>query len=187
METFTAIQMRRSVRAYDSRKIPPAIMQRLLDSLRIAPSGWNNQPWKFILVQDSSVKAELAQACKKQMWIAEAPLIVVGCGYPEKAYKTMGGYGNSVEIDLAIALDHLSIAAVGEGLGTCWIGGFDEKTVKKLLGVPSEVKVVALMPVGFPQKNEQIYPKNEKKRKKPEEIFIQNRWDYPCCLDASHK
>jgi len=171
MEVLEAIKRRRSVRAYDTRPIAPSLYKRLKAALRYAPSACNFQPWQFILVEDAELRSKVAQACKGQKWMAEAPVIVVACGFSEQAYQKMGGYGNSLDIDVGIALDHLSLAAVAEGLGTCWIGAFYEQQVKELLSIPAEAKVVALMPVGYPASEELNHPVQENKRKKAEEVF----------------
>ena len=171
MEVLQAIKNRRSVRAYDARPIAPESYQRLKSALRYAPSACNFQPWRFILVEDAELRTQVAQACRGQMWMAEAPVIVVACGFAQEAYQKMGGYGNSVDIDIGIALDHLSLAAVSEGLGTCWIGAFHEPQVKELLSIPPEAKVVALMPVGYPASAALNHPVQETKRKKAEDVF----------------
>ena len=171
MEVFEAIKTRRSVRAYSTKSIEPISHERLLAALRYAPSACNFQPWRFILVEDQQLREKLAEASNRQMWMAQAPLIIVACGFAEMAYKSMGGYGNSVEVDIAIALDHLTLIAVAEGLGTCWIGAFDEQNVKDLLNVPKKVKVIALIPVGYPESANLNHPVNEIKRKSPEEVF----------------
>jgi len=168
MNVLEAIGMRRSVRAYASTPIPPDVLDRLRQALRFAPSACNLQPWRFIFVFDPQIRQRLAQAAQEQLFMADAPLIVVGCGLPQQAYQTMGGSGNSVDIDVAIALDHLTLAAAGEGLGTCWIGAFDEGAVKRLLHVPPQAKIVALMPVGYPSSAELLFAINESQRKSPE-------------------
>jgi len=174
MEVLEAIKNRRSVRAYDKRPIAAESYQKLRQALRFAPSACNFQPWRFIFVEDDELKSEVAKASRKQMWMAEAPLIVVPCGFPGSAYQTMGGYNNSIDIDLAIALDHLSLTAVAEGLGTCWIGAFDERELKTTLQLPQETKIPALMPVGYPASADLIHPVDEKKRKTEKEIFNAN-------------
>ncbi|MFH1110755.1 MAG: nitroreductase family protein [Planctomycetota bacterium] len=168
--------MRRSVRAYATKPIPPDVLDRLRQALRFAPSACNLQPWRFIFVFDPQIRQRLAQAAQEQLFIADAPLIMVGCGLPEQAYQTMGGSGNSVDIDVAIALDHLTLAAVADGLGTCWIGAFDESEVKKLLCVPRQAKVVALMPVGYPASPRLISPVADSQRKAGSEIFAIDRF-----------
>jgi nitroreductase len=88
----------------------------------------------------------------------------------------MGGYGNSVDVDVAIAIDHLTLVAAAEGLGTCWVGAFNEAAVKQLLGVPPEAKVVAMTPVGFPASGDLIRPIREEDRKPLSEIISVDRY-----------
>jgi len=179
MDVMEAVRTRRSVRAYSSKPIPDEVMSRMRQALCFAPSACNFQPWRFILVVDQELRNELSHAANGQLWMGAAPVTVVACGMPDAAYKKMGGYGNSVDVDLAIALDHLTLAAVADGLGTCWIGAFDEKKVKKLLGVPTDVKVVAMTPLGYPQAPDLICPLDEGRRKPEKEIFSVNRYDSP--------
>jgi len=176
MDVMEAIRNRRSVRAYAETPIPAEVMGRMRQALRYAPSACNNQPWRFILVEDAAVREEVATAAKNQRWMAKAPVIVVACGMPDRAYQHMGGHGNSVEIDLAIAVDHLTLAAVAEGLGTCWIGAFSEEQVKRVLGVPDDVKVVALTPLGYPASPDLIAPVAEARRKTEAELFSTDRY-----------
>ena len=176
MDVHTAIKNRRSVRAYASRTIPDDVMERIRAALRSAPSACNLQPWQFIYVMDSGLRQALGQAANGQAWAAGAPIIVVACALPGDAYQEMGGHGNSAEIDVAIALDHLTLAAVAEGLGTCWIGAFNEAEVKKLLGVRARAKVVALMPLGYPAEPHLNHPLPDGGRKPPGEVFSVDRY-----------
>ncbi len=171
MNVLEAIKIRRSVRAYSPKLIPAALLEKMKQALRCAPSACNLQPWRFILVMDAKLRKAVAEASNGQTWMADAPVIVVACGFPDQAYKKMGGYGNSVDVDLAIALDHLTLAAAAEGLGTCWIGAFREPEVKKLLGIPDTVKVVALTPLGFPAAPEAFRTVDEARRKSLNDIF----------------
>lgn len=175
MDVMQAIRTRRSIRSYRDADIPEDIYQNLLKALRFAPSACNFQPWRFVLVRDAKLRSQLAQACRGQSWIAGAPLVVVACGLAQSAYQKMGGQHNSVEVDLAIALDHLSLAAVAHGLGTCWIGAFSEPEVKALLNLPGQTRVVALMPVGFPQSDDLNRPITDTDRKPPEQVFGNDR------------
>ena len=177
MTVLEAIKLRRSVRAYASRGIPDDIMQRMRDALRWAPSACNIQPWRFILVTDEQLRRNVAHAACEQMWMADAPATVVGCGSPRAAYGRMGGARTSVDIDVAIALDHLTLAAVAEGLGTCWIGAFDEGQVKKLLAIPDDVRVVAMTPLGYPASPGLIHPLEGFRRKGEGEVFCINRFE----------
>ena len=171
MNVLETIKTRRSVRAYSSRRIPADVLERCREALRYAPSACNFQPWRFILVTDAQLRQQVARAAFDQLWMAEAPVIVVGCGLPEQAFKNMGGYGNSADIDVTIALDHLTLAAVAEGLGTCWIGAFDEGKVKGLLKVPKEAKVVAMTPLGYPASPDLNFPLDQSRRKNETEVF----------------
>lgn len=143
------IKARRSIRRYKPTPISDEILRRILGAARLAPSANNAQPWKLIVVRDEDMKLKLTQACNNKKWMAEAPVIVVACGFPDEADSYLGGYMNSFSIDVAIALDHLVLTASNEGLGSCWIGRFKEEKVKDLLDIPYDVKVVALIPLGY--------------------------------------
>ncbi len=176
MDVHEAIRTRRSVRSYSARPIPPDILERMHEALRFAPSACNFQPWRFVFVTDHALRQAVAKAACDQLWMAEAPITVVGCGLPDDAFKNMGGYGNSADLDVTIALDHLTLAAVAEGLGTCWIGAFDEKKVKRLLDVPEPVKIVAMTPLGYPSSPVLNTPSDEGDRKPGGEIFRSDRY-----------
>ena len=178
MSVLNLIKSRRSVRKYRPDPIPANIFERLTESMRLAPSACNYQPWRFILVRHPEHRKQVAAASQRQMWMADAPLIIVACGIPDEAYKYMGGSGNSVDIDVTIALDHLTLAAVEEGLGTCWIGAFDEGELKKLLGIPDQAKIVALTPVGYPSDPRALKEPAGKRRKGYPEIFTEEKWGW---------
>lgn len=150
MTVLEAIQKRRSVRKYKSDPLPGDVLGRVLEAARLAPSGKNFQPWRFILVRSAETKERLARAAADQMFIAEAPVIVVACADPEASYAKMGRYMKSWPVDVACALEHLMLQAADEGLGTCWIGAFEEQAVKNILGVPDGIRVLALTPLGYP-------------------------------------
>lgn len=151
MDFYEVVRTRRSVRSYKPDPIPEEALMRILDAARIAPSGSNRQPWRFIIVKDEALKRRLAAACHNQTFIAEAPVVIVACGY--NIHWNRGGYMGdlSMLVDVSIAFTHLILAARAEGLGTCWIGAFDNEEVKKILGVPENVNVVAITPLGYPK------------------------------------
>ena len=151
MNFYDVIKNRRSVRKYKKDPIPEEALLRVLEAARLAPSGKNFQPWKFIIVKDKLIKEALARASADQFFIAEAPVIIVGLGFPDESYARMGRYMKSWAVDVTIALDHLMLQAQEEGLGTCWIGSFEEEEVKEILNVPEGVKVLALTPLGYPR------------------------------------
>ena len=123
----------------------------MLEAARLAPSGKNLQPWKFIIVRDKELKNGLAHASAGQFFITEAPIIVVACGFPDDCYSQMGRYMKSWSVDVTIALEHLILQAHEDGLGTCWIGSFEEDEIKSILNIPEDVKVLALTPLGYPE------------------------------------
>jgi nitroreductase len=179
MDVLEAIRTRRSVRAYSPKAIPADALDRMRSALRWAPSACNLQPWHFILVTDPDLRRQVAESSHRQLWMAGAPVTIVGCGLPDRAYQHMGGRGCSVEVDVAIALDHLTLAAAAEGLGTCWIGAFDEIAVKRILGVPAGVKVVALTPLGYPASADLLHAVDEQRRRPAAEVFSTDRYQGP--------
>ncbi|MFN4226969.1 MAG: nitroreductase family protein [Candidatus Ratteibacteria bacterium] len=175
MEFYEVIKTRRSVRSYKKEMIPEDVLKRILDAARIAPSGSNRQPWKFIIIKDEKIKRKMVALCDGQEFVAQAPLLIVACGrnIHYNRGKWMGDY--SVIVDVAIAVDHLTLAARNEGLGTCWIGSFDNERIKKFLGIPEDVNVVALTPLGYPE-DPNVF-KETKDRKKLEEIICYDKWE----------
>ena len=150
MEFFDVIKTRRSVRSYKPDSIPDEVLKRVMNAARIAPSGGNRQPTRHIIVKDNAQKQALVPLCNGQEFIAQAPAIIVACG--KEIQTNRGGYmGNlSMLVDTAIAVDHLTLAARAEGLGTCWIGSFKNTEIKAFLKIPEPFQVVALTPLGYP-------------------------------------
>lgn len=151
MDFYKVIRTRRSIRSYKPDPVPEEVLNRVMDAARIAPSGSNRQPWKFIIVKDGSLRQRLASICGGQDFIAEPPVAVVACGYD--IHRNRGGYMGemSILVDVSIAFTHLIQAARAEGLGTCWIGAFDNNKVKELLNIPDNFYVVAVSPLGYPR------------------------------------
>lgn len=150
MELYDVIKKRKSVRKFKTVPIADEVINRILDAGRMAPSAKNIQPWHFIVVRDPEMKKKVAEACRNQYFIADADTIICGCAFEKVAWGRMGNYMAAWPHDLSIALEHMILAATNEGLGTCWIGAFDEGMVKDVLGIPDGVRVVALTPVGVP-------------------------------------
>ena len=111
MSILEAIQKRQSIRKYLEDPIPEQALLRVLEAARLAPSGKNLQPWKFIVVKDKALREELARASAGQFFMARAPLIIVACGFPDNCYARMGRYMKSWPVDVAIALEHLILQA----------------------------------------------------------------------------
>lgn len=148
MDVSEAIKQRRSVRAYKSKQVPEEKLQKVLNAARLAPSAHNAQDWKFVVVKDEEKRKKLAEAASDQEFIAQAPIIIAAVSLNPK--EIMGCDVPSYAVDLAIAVDHITLQAIEEGLGTCWIGAFSQDKVKEILNIPKNYKVVVLLPLGFP-------------------------------------
>ena len=169
MKVTDAIAARQSVRAYEDRPVEPEKLQRILEATRLAPSAKNLQEWRFVVVQDPELREQLIGAANGQEFVGQAPVVIAACAVGTDHIMPCGL--PSYAIDVAIALDHLSLAAIEEGLGTCWIGAFDQQKVRDLLGVPEEVSVVERMPLGSPADTPR-----EKSRKALKEIAMREKW-----------
>ncbi|MCW4049744.1 MAG: nitroreductase family protein [Candidatus Bathyarchaeota archaeon] len=152
MEFYEVINTRRSIRLYKKDKVPEEALICILEAARIAPSGHNRQFWKFYIVKNEDRKLKVAEACGGQKWIADAPIVVVAVGW--KVPFSRGGYMGEMSfiMDVSIAFTQLILAARAEGLGTCWIGDFQNKEVKEALELPDDENVVAVTPLGYPDK-----------------------------------
>jgi len=148
MEFKDIIQKRRSVRAFLDRPVGEEKLRRVLEAARLAPSAANRQEWKFVVVRDPDKKKAVAQAANNQSFVGQAPVIVAAVALSPD--RIMSCDVPSYAVDLAIAIEHIALAAVDEGLGTCWIGAFSQENVRKVLGVPNRYKVVTVMPIGYP-------------------------------------
>lgn len=148
MDVYEAIRTRRSVRAYQDKPVPEDALNRILEAGRLAPSASNRQDWKFIVVKDPETRKAIAQAANNQQFIAQAPVVIVAVSLnPERIMRCeVPAYA----VDLAIAVDHMTLAATAEGLGTCWIGAFSQDEMRKVLNIPDKYKVVTLTPLGYP-------------------------------------
>lgn len=153
---------RRSIRTYKREHIPKDKLEKLLETARLAPSAANRQNWKFIVIENEQIKNQLISACNNQAFVGTASHVIAGIGDPTQKWH---------QVDLAIALEHIVLEAVELGLGTCWIGAFNEEDVKKILKIPQDRKVVALLTVGVPAESPSARP-----RKALEEIVTYNEY-----------
>jgi len=148
MDVLIAIKTRKSVRKYLKRNVEEEKLTAILEAGRLAPSASNRQEWRFVVVRAPEKRVKLAEAANQQTFVGEAPVVIAACAVTDAHLMRCGQA--CYPIDVAIALDHMSLAAAELGLGTCWIGAFDEDQVKKILNIPQEIRVVALMPLGYP-------------------------------------
>jgi nitroreductase len=173
MDFYEVIKTRRSVRSFKADAIPDDVLERVLDAARIAPSGSNRQPWRFIVIRDPALKVRLVPSCHGQRFIATAPIVIAACGRYIDFDRGDWMGDSSMLVDVTIAIDHLILAARAEGLGTCWIGSFNNDQLKALLDVPDGWEIVALTPLGYPDGE----PFVETADRKPlSEIACEDRW-----------
>ena len=172
MDVYEVIKTRKSVRAFQSREVPDEVLERILDAARLAPSANNFQEWRFVVVRDRETRDELVEAACRQTFVAQAPVVLACCAETNNHVMTCGQ--PSYPIDVAIAIDHITLCAVAEGLGTCWIGAFYEDEVKRILSIPPAIRVVALLPLGYPQDPALV----RKLRRSLERIVCYEKWDF---------
>ena len=169
MDVKTAIRTRRSIREYDPREVEEEKLMKVLESGRLSPSASNRQERRFIIIRDANTRKALSEAARNQKFLAEAPVVIAACSVEKEYVMSCGQL--AYPIDTAIAVDHMTLAAVEEGLGTCWIGAFDEKKVKEILNIPDEIRVVTLLPIGYPSDIPRPTP-----RKSLDEIVMWETW-----------
>ncbi len=171
MAMLKQIQQRYSVRSYQDRVIEKEKLETILEAARIAPSAKNVQGWRFVVVQDAGLRKQLVPAANNQAFVGEASVVIACCAIHIDYVMRSGQL--AYPIDLAIAIDHMTLQAVEEGLGTCWIGSFYEDQVKTILGIPDEIRVVQLLALGYPA--DQSGTKN---RVPLNQIVSNDRWDF---------
>jgi nitroreductase len=159
MDILEVIKTRRSIRSFNSkRKVDKKDILRLLEAAVWAPSGGNVQPWKFYVVTNPEKKDGLFEASYRQEYILEAPVSIVICIDQARAKAKYGDRGLNLYAiqDTAAAIQNILLSATTAGLGTCWIGAFDEKKAQSCLNLESNLRPVAIIPVGYP--NESPHP-----------------------------
>ncbi len=147
MSVIQVIRDRRSIRSYVNKPVERDKIERLLEAARLAPSASNRQESRFVVVTDPKRRRALAEAAVHQEFVGTAPVVIAACAEHDGHVMTCGQL--CYPIDVAIAVDHMTLQAVAEGLGTCWIGAFYEERVKAILGIPEEIRVVELLTVGY--------------------------------------
>jgi nitroreductase len=170
MDVFTAISQRSSVRAYKATDVEEDKLKKILEAVRLSPSASNRQEWRFIVVRNKETKKKLAKAAFGQSFIGEAPVVIVACGTDSKAIMACGQPAYTVDVSIACAF--MILQAYELGLGTCWIGAFKEDETKKILSIPEQVRVVAVIPLGYPRQ-----PLSQKSRKSLNQIVCFEKYE----------
>lgn len=164
MDFKDLVKNRYSVRKYKDKEVERKNIEEILEVMRNAPSAVNYQPWRFIVVTDPKMKEKIADTYPVA-WIKKAPIIIVAYGDHSESWFRDDGKDHC-DIDVAIAIDHLTLAATEKGLGTCWVCAFDSKKLSQILELSSNEEPIALIPMGYPS-DEDV---RAKKRKDLDEI-----------------
>lgn len=170
MEFGTLIESRYSVRAYKPDAVEDEKLQAVLHAARLAPTAANRQPIRFVVVHTADKENELKRIYGAD-WFTEPPIVICACVVPSEAWVRASDRKNHCDIDAAIAMDHLVLAAANEGLGACWICAFNPVEAREVLGLPDDVEPVAFTPLGYPAD----LPR-EKKRKPLGDLVKFERW-----------
>jgi nitroreductase len=173
------IRSRQSDRSYSDRPVEKEKIERIVEAGRLSPSACNAQPWKFIVVTDKVILAGLAEAASAKLlgmnsFVSQAPLQIVVVREKANVTSRIGGTIKNKDyslIDIGIASENICLQACAEGLGSCMLGWFDEKLVKKLLSIPSSKRVELLITIGYPAREVR-----EKRRKPNGEIMSYNKY-----------
>lgn len=169
MENFLQLcQQRFSLRAYKSEKVPAEVIDYIMECVRMAPSAVNKQPWRFRLLTSAEDLCK-AQQCYNRSWFATAPACFLVCRHRNEEWVRSADGKPHGDIDVAIAITHLALAATEQGLGTCWVCNFDVGAARSLFDLPAELDSVALVPIGYPAEGVVVAEKN---RKPVEELFF---------------
>ncbi|WP_287382232.1 nitroreductase family protein [Methanobacterium sp.] len=157
MDVFEAVTQRKSIRKYKDKEIEKEKLIKVLESARIAPSASNRQEWKFIVVKDENTRSRLVSAAHYQKFVGQAPVTIVACSTESERIMPCGQHAYTV--DLSIAVSFMMLEATELGLGTCWLGAFDEEAVKEILGIPSDIRVPAMFTLGYADENPAARPR----------------------------
>ncbi len=178
MEFYKLIQTRETIRIYDTdRKIDKEVINRILEAGRLAPSASNRQPWTFLVVSSDN-KLEEVKACYPREWFLKAPHVIAVVGDKARAWvRPADGY-NSIETDLAIAMDHMILAAENEGIGACWIIAFDYEKLSKALELKQNEVVYCIAAMGYPPEG---FQKHENKKRKPLKEIVRYLYKFLLC------
>jgi nitroreductase len=168
MEFLDLVRSRRSVRNYRNTPVEENKIQKIFKTVRFAPSACNYQPWVFIVIRNQDLRFSFEKVYNKP-WFYKAPVIIAACCNRSVSWRRVDGkdYG---DVDIAIAFDHLTLAATELGLGTCWIGAFNAFEAREVLKLPENIDPVAFTPLGYPVKEQPV-----KNRKQINEFV---HWDY---------
>ena len=152
MDVFSVLQKRKSVRSYVSDPVTDKDILTILEGARLAPSAGNIQPWHFIIIKDNETRGKIAKGCRYGKFLSESPVVIIACGNKQAS-------SNWYAVDTAIALEHVVLGATALGLGTCWIGMFNEQDIRTLVNLPTQFEIIALLALGYPREKTDLWAK----------------------------
>jgi len=173
MDVFDAIRTRRSIRKYKDQEVPWDNIVTILQAGKYAPSAGNLQNWKFIVVKNDAKRKTIAKACLEQEWMEIPPIHIVVVAEPMKAerhYGTRGARLYTIQ-GCAAAIENMLLTAHSLGLGSCWVGAFDEDEIWRVLGLPEECSVQGIITIGYADETPQPPPKH-----RIEHIMFFDKW-----------
>ena len=158
METLDCIESRRSIRKFLDIPVEFEKIGNILNAGRLAPSAGNVQDWKFVLVTEADLRKQLAEACMQQYWMEKAPVHIVVCSQPVKSERMYGKSGQELYSiqNASAAAQNMLLAAHDQGLGSCWIGAFQEAMVRRTLSMSEDARPLAIIPIGYPDEEPQV-------------------------------
>jgi nitroreductase len=148
MEYRELIQRRYSARAYRTEPVDDKSLSCVLEAARLAPTAANRQPFRIVVCRTQGRVAELQRVYPRE-WLAAAPLVLCVCGVPGEAWVRRDGR-RYLDVDVAIVMDHIVLAATDLGLGTCWIAAFDAAAAREMMRIPPDIEPIVLTPLGTP-------------------------------------
>lgn len=169
MEFMSLIQHRYSVREFKSDLIESDLLHQALEAARFAPTAANRQPFRLIVIHTQGKKEELFRIYSRN-WFVNAPIIVCACGILGEGWVRADGK-SYIDVDIAIVMDHFSLAAADLGLGTCWVASFDVSAAREVLNLPENVEPLVFMPLGYAA--DEI---GDKVRKPMSELIYYEHW-----------
>jgi nitroreductase len=170
MTVFEAIAKRFSCRAYVDKPIEKDKLDKIFEAARQAPSAKNLQDWRFVVVTDKKIKQQVADCTNQAETLGKASAIIAACSV---CSETMRCGQKIAPIDVAIALEHIALAATELGLATCWIGSFDTEKVRHVLGIPKNVAIIELMSLGYPEEG-----RRQTARLPVQDIVCYDKWQF---------
>ncbi len=171
MDVMDAIRQRYSCRAYADKPVETEKLETLIEAARLAPSAKNVQDWRFVIITDPAKRKALQTAAAGQLFVGQAPIVLAACSISTQRMSLCAQ--PYAAINVAIALEHIALAATSLGLATCWVGAFKPQPVRKILHIPTHVTVVELMTVGYPREKG-VSPR----RLGADKIACREKWEF---------